>query len=76
MWDVRFHTDIMVGPKQIVPSANVEHGKHGWTVLDGMHPDGQRDQDNVWIGNPEYGWTRVHRSSVRYVRYRKAETKA
>lgn len=65
----------MVGGKQIVPAANVEHGKQGWTVLDGVHPDGARDPASVWIGHTEYGWTRVDRSNVRYVRYRKPEAK-
>lgn len=66
---MRFHTALMVGPKEVVPAANVEHGKDGWVLQPGKSPDGERDPEHFWIGHKEYGWTRTHASNVRFIRY-------
>jgi hypothetical protein len=67
--DVRFHTDIMVGPKQIVPQANIENGKLGWTILVDRSPEGKPQPDRIWIGHPDYGWTEQHITGARYIRW-------
>lgn len=59
----------MVGPKQVVPAANIENGKQGWTLLAGISPEGKADPDHTWVGHEHYGWTRVPDSNVKYVRY-------
>lgn len=67
--DMRFHTDIMVGNKQVVPASNVENGKNGWVLLVDVDPRGKADKDHVWVGHIEYGWTRLPESEVRFQRY-------
>lgn len=69
MRDARFHTQIMVGGKEVAPNSNVEHGKEGWALSPGKTPDGERDPDHLWVGHKVYGWTRTHNSNVRYIRY-------
>jgi hypothetical protein len=67
--DARFHTQLMIGPKEIVPAANLEHCKGGWLLLVGETPEKKADHGYTWVGHEVYGWTRVHDSNVRFVRY-------
>jgi hypothetical protein len=66
VWDLRCHTDIMIGPKQLSPNANAVHGELGWSIVV------DDELDCVWVGYQGW-WTRVGWDSIRYVRYRKAD---
>jgi hypothetical protein len=64
--------EFLVGNKGCYPARNIENGKEGWAVLVEERPDGTPDLGHVWIGGndaPARGWTRIHTSNVRAIRY-------
>ncbi len=66
VWDVRCHTDLMVGPKQLPPNQSAVDGKDGWMVVI------DDELRCVWIGYQHNGgpwWSRVDWDNVRYCRY-------
>ena len=63
-WDMRFSATIMVGPKAVYTSGNVEHGVQGWSIVI------DDESDCVWVGWQGW-WTRVGWDCICYVRYRK-----